>query len=384
MKNDNVVSMPTGLVNDKRTIGIFHPTLNMCGGAEWVGVSIINSLKNKDYKVVILTNEKINQEKIMKILGKKIRYDKNIILPFEPFPSTDIHNIYTDALRTLYLKSKCDVLIDTFSNAILPGVDFIYMHYPFFGRLQSYKVSGFRTFYYLLYRFYEKKERKNLKRLIMANSKYTANATKEIAGIDSVLLYPPVSKACYVNKNEICNKENIVVSVARISRGKRVAMIPHIARLTNKNIRFLIVGLKGSNRDLNQLFEEIKRNKVSDRVKVLINVPREQLLSILRTSKVFLHPARGEHFGVAIAEALASGCIPVVHNSGGPVEFIPELNRFDGPEEASRKIDKAILNWSPQLAEQSINLAQPFNEENFSINFLRMFDLFLHYTSKKR
>jgi glycosyltransferase involved in cell wall biosynthesis len=51
---------------------------------------------------------------------------------------------------------------------------------------------------------------------------------------------------------------------------------------------------------------------------------------------------------VSIVEAMASGCIPIVHNSGGPREFVPHRLRFDTLEEAATKIEKAILQWTPQ------------------------------------
>jgi glycosyltransferase involved in cell wall biosynthesis len=153
-------------------------------------------------------------------------------------------------------------------------------------------------------------------------------------------------------------------------------MIPQIAGLTNKKIRFIIVGLKDSSSILNQVLEYTKRNGLSDRVEVFIDVSREKLLGILRTSKVFLHPARGEHFGVSIAEAMAAGCIPLVHNTGGPREFVPERWRFNESKEAAQKIERAILEWSPNKAEEIICLAQAFSEARFSAKFLETFEAY--------
>jgi glycosyltransferase involved in cell wall biosynthesis len=38
------------------------------------------------------------------------------------------------------------------------------------------------------------------------------------------------------------------------------------------------------------------------------------LLSIIRESRVYFHPMVGEHFGMAVLEAMAAGLIPVVPN----------------------------------------------------------------------
>jgi glycosyltransferase involved in cell wall biosynthesis len=46
----------------------------------------------------------------------------------------------------------------------------------------------------------------------------------------------------------------------------------------------------------------------------------------------------GEHFGIAPVEGLASGCVTLVHNSGGMKEFIPEEYRWETYDELKEKI----------------------------------------------
>jgi alpha-1,2-mannosyltransferase len=374
-------------------VGVFHPALNSCGGAEWVSVEIINALKTEDYEIVVLTNEKVNREKINNLFGCKVNVDSEILFPLKLFPANDAHNIYIDILRILLLKSKCDVLIDTYSNAILPYVDMTYVHYPLSGRISSLDTKReltasrkLKNAYYILCRFYEKRKAHDHKRLVFGNSKYTLNAIGKSIGARAKLLYPPVSKRFYVHEIPL-NRENTVVSVDRISPEKRLTEIPRIARLTNKSIRFVIIGTKQSALTLEKILTLIETNNVSDRVEVMTDVPHERLQNILRTSKVFLHPTYGEHFGLSIAQAMASGCIPIVHNSGGPKEFVPKSLRFCRSEEASKKIEKAILDWTPHEAKRITNLVQPFNEENFSTRFLEIFNSYcsrLHLRIDKR
>ena len=45
-----------------------------------------------------------------------------------------------------------------------------------------------------------------------------------------------------------------------------------------------------------------------------------------------------EHFGIAPIEGLASGCITLVHNSGGMKEFIPEEFRWESYDDLKEKI----------------------------------------------
>jgi glycosyltransferase involved in cell wall biosynthesis len=367
-------------------IGVFHPALNVCGGAEWVAFNIIDCLKTANHSVIALTNERIDQNRIKKLFGHEAGVDAQLILPLELFPTTDIHNVYTDFIRTWALKQKCDVLIDTYSNAILPNADLTYIHFPILGRIPKSEKKGgssrrLKNLYYHPYLYYEKRKARKGGHLILANSKYTMNAIKKMTQATSTLLYPPISKTFFSNDFKM-KRRDIVVSVDRISPEKRLTVIPEIARLTSKKIHFLIVGIKESLETLRLIRESIRRNGVDDRVEINTNVPRDKLQDLLRTSKVFLHPAIGEHFGVSTVEAMASGCIPVVHNSGGPIEFVPSSLRFDNLEEAANKLEKAVFEWSPQKSEEVARSARPFSEEQFRARFWEEFDHFLKNQQK--
>jgi glycosyltransferase involved in cell wall biosynthesis len=198
-------------------------------------------------------------------------------------------------------------------------------------------------------------------------------AITEFNRVSSAVLHPPIGKEFFID-NSSCERANLVVSVGRISSEKRFWIIPQIARLTDKSVRFLIIGLNESPAETMRIRRLIEANDVSDRVKVETDVPREELKNILATSKVFLHTMIGEHFGISIAEAMASGCVPIVHNSGGPMEFVPKQYRFDDVKEAAEKINKAVLEWSPGVAEEFTMRARQFSAEHFCASFLRVVD----------
>ncbi len=113
---------------------------------------------------------------------------------------------------------------------------------------------------------------------------------------------------------------------------------------------------------------------MSEKVKILTNVRRDRLRGILLNSKVYLHPMINEHFGVSIVEAMSSGCIPVVHDSGGPREFVPQDLRYKSIEEAAEKVEKAIDKWSPKEASRVSKIADRFSEKNFSKRFIDVFN----------
>jgi glycosyltransferase involved in cell wall biosynthesis len=119
-------------------------------------------------------------------------------------------------------------------------------------------------------------------------------------------------------------REPLVVTVARFGQGKGVELVPEIASLTDNNIRFLIIGLL---HDLN-VFQAVKRRiselKLEGRVTLITDASCEKIKESLSKAKVYLHTTKMEHFGISIVEAMSMGCLPVVHNSGGALEFVPD------------------------------------------------------------
>jgi glycosyltransferase involved in cell wall biosynthesis len=94
---------------------------------------------------------------------------------------------------------------------------------------------------------------------------------------------------------------------------------------------------------------------------------------MLAAAKVYLHTMVGEHFGISIVEAMASGCIPVSHNSGGMVEFVPSQNRYETIEQAAEKIDAEIVGWSNGKTVEPKRIAEQFSIKNFSFRFMKLF-----------
>jgi len=79
----------------------------------------------------------------------------------------------------------------------------------------------------------------------------------------------------------------------------------------------------------------------------------------------------GEHFGIAPMEALASGCITLVHNSGGSGEFIPEEFRWSTFEDLKQKVawliastdGNGIWNQKKDALRNKISVLKPENFE---------------------
>jgi glycosyltransferase involved in cell wall biosynthesis len=362
-------------------VGVFSPLINLCGGAEWVAINLISTLRAHRHQVILLTDKKLDQKKFLQIFNKKVIVDHEVVFPLAVLPPPNYANIYTDSLRSLFLKLRCDLLIDTHSNAILPGMDISYIHYPLLSLLQnrSFLLRN-RVFYYPYRRFLDFTKRNIHNKLLLSNSKFTSSEVKRVYNKRSYVLYPPVSNDLFNHNKTDLNqeRENEIITVCRIAQDKNLSLIPHIARITHKDIRFVIAGLLDSREVLDSLQKLAKKLGVFERIKILPNVKRNKLRRILLTSKVYLHPKVNEHFGVSIVEAMASGCIPIVHDSGGGREFVPKNLRYSSIEGAATKIEKAIDDWSPIQATKFSMIAERFSEKNFAKNFIKLFNSYIN------
>jgi alpha-1,2-mannosyltransferase len=351
-------------------IGIFHPRLNICGGGEWVALSIINSLRENGHKVIVLTDEPIDQAKYKRTFGQELKVDGEVVFPFHFFRRGDAHNIYADMISCFILKSKCDLIIDTFTCLILPSVDIVYMHYPLFKQSAQPTSTLARlkiAIYFLPYRAYEMQTRKRTKQIVLANSKFTSNAVKNSLGLNSIILYPPVSSFFLQNEKPVSDYKrlNQVVTVSRFAPEKNLDLIPHIAKRID-DTKFLIIGNMHHKKVYSQLQNLIRELDVEERVVLMTNVSKPLLKQILLESKIYLHCAVNEHFGISLIEAMACGCLPIANDSGGPKESVPKNLRYVSIDEAVSKIIQNIREWSPQKAQEMHDNALKFSQENFS------------------
>jgi glycosyltransferase involved in cell wall biosynthesis len=105
---------------------------------------------------------------------------------------------------------------------------------------------------------------------------------------------------------------------------------------------------------------------------VKTNLPGPELLEVLHDSRVYVHLMEGEHFGIAPVEGLASGCVTLVHNSGGMKEFIPDELRWEIYDDLKQKItwfmedEGEIANWERKRQQlwSKILILTPENFQN--------------------
>jgi len=372
-------------------IGIFHPTLDVYGGAEIVAVATANALAQNGFDVLLFMNKSVEQKRIKKMVGAPLSPSIRVITKPAVLPQRGSFHLYESAARSLIFKSHCDILIDTYSCFIYPWIDVSYMHFPY---LNNYDYSPkfpylikphFRQALTLPYALFEKNIEDYSGKLILANSYFTARAIKESLGADSKVLYPPVPNALFEKKmNFDSPREDMVVTIARFGPSKGVELVPEIARFVDKNINFVMIGLAQDLNVLQAVKNRIHEFGIDNRVSVITDASRQDIISYLTRAKVYLHTTKMEHFGISIAEAMAFGCLPVVHDSGGAPEFVPDQYRYKDSKIAAMKVEQAITKWSPQKAKSMVNTAERFSENNFSKRLIDLFNEYCSFSSDRR
>lgn len=264
-------------------VGIFHPSLDYYGGAEKVALAAANSLVQNGYEAVLCVNKAVDQRRTEEMMGEPLDPSVKVIVdPFFLQPRGKFH-IYESAIRSLILKSHFDILLDTYSCCCFPWLDVCYFHFPWSRDPDSNHKPRFSTLrphiedvVGLPYNLSERSLERVNSKLILANSFFTARAIMRFMGLNSKVLYPPVPNYFFVNgsRNFEAPRENLVVTVGRFGPNKNMELVPEIASLTDKKIRFVMIGLAHDLQIILGIKQKIKQLHVEDRVQILANASR--------------------------------------------------------------------------------------------------------------
>jgi glycosyltransferase involved in cell wall biosynthesis len=106
--------------------------------------------------------------------------------------------------------------------------------------------------------------------------------------------------------------------------------------------------------------------------KILFDPPRKVYHQSLGEARAYVHLMQGEHFGITIVEAMSAGCVPIVHDSGGPREIVDDRTgfRWQTEEEIPGMIDAAMRNSPSAIARDR---AQLFSRSRFDERIASIF-----------
>lgn len=246
-------------------------------------------------------------------------------------------------LSIVLRQSQCSYLYRIIRNKI-PRPDIIHVHFLFnlplavyIGERYSIPVvatehwsalmnPGNPAYLGIYSRYY--KRTKN----IISVSKILQKAIMERSGISSSVIYNIVSEEFFhtslrkKSSPEISKRKFRIISVGRLVALKHFELIIEaVAHLLSDGFD-VELDIAGDGPEKDRLADLITALDVASKVKLLGLLGKEELLSRLKESDMFVLASSQETFGVAFAEALSTG-MPVISTScGGPEEFINDNN----------------------------------------------------------
>lgn len=268
------------------------------------------------------------------------------------------------------LRTEYDLVFETQSRLLMP-VDASYIHYP--ARLDI-ALSGNKVLPYELAVRYILNKIEKPPRWILTNSTWTKRKVLEAYGdVPVEVLYPSVRLDFFgtAYKEPFMKREKIVVTISRFSSEKRLEEIPKVAKEL-PDYEFYIVGntSKHSEAVIRRIRSVMTELKVSN-VTLLTNAPDDSLRDLLAKARFYLHPPYAEHFGIAIAEAMAAGAIPIVYKDGGGwTDLVSPVDSMLGYDDINQ-VPQIVrtLEQNPDRAEEirrrAYNHVQQFRFENF-------------------
>lgn len=339
-----------------------HPSLNRGGGAEKVCLVTVKALVKRGYKVTLATVDKTDWPFLRERFGEILRPNKEFCLMERmavkgKFSQAALTlSFYLPELFFLKLKDEHEVFMNTYGDLIDSIADISYINAVPLRVVHHYPASGFSSsaVWRIIAQGYglslKATDNISVNNILLVNSKFTQCVVKKHLRRNSRVVYPPIDTEKFRTLAAgNAEREDLVVVVSRLRPGKQLELIPKIAKLSKKG-EFVILGLadEASQDAIDSLTRTIKSLGVEDRVELGVNRSFKELASAFASAKVFLSSQRLEAFGMAVVEAMASGCVPVVPRDGGPWFDILDQNQgkygysYRTVEEAAKTIEMLL------------------------------------------
>jgi len=348
-------------------IGIIQSVIGSVGGNDMVLKSLLTKLKETDHEVTIYTIgtprmdlSVFNIKKIKKLIPIKI----------------PLFGVYQKMLEPMLAKKAQheDLLISLTGDLFLPAkkkqrlIFYSQNNYGDPTKTSTSKYdSGLWKYYYMPYKKMMIKFKKNIKNYnieFVANSSYVREQLRKALGHDSLVIYPPVHLSEFTNDEE--NKQGLI-TVSRYSKEKNLAKIVDLMGKTNEPCKIF-----GNISEVNRPYmnDIIKKGKAVN-IKFYINQDRELMKRLLAKSKIFIS-ASDETFGIAVIEAISSGCIPLVPDSSAHRETVP-YNELRYTNDGNEKLEMIIKHGFPKIKELQEHIKM-YDESVFQQKFLELIE----------
>lgn len=362
----------------KPRIAIYDHTWQFIGGAQKYGATMAEALKELG-EITLIGNRPFSSAHLTEWYGLDLKDCATRVIPLPFFEDKggdyiDPTDITSRAMANpFHAVSRASLDYDLFINNSMLEMVLPLAH-------RSAFITHFPGEWRPLSYFYVDRYTR-----VVYNSGYTADWIEKRWGFKPhTHIYPPVDMPGPRPKN----KEPIILSAARFDPGgnkQQLDMIRAYQLLvrcrpqSSRGWHFILAGgSHGDNPYLRQVQQFLAANPGLP-VELRVNITAVELQELYHRASLFWHfcglgqsnPALVEHFGMTVAEAMQSGCIPLVFDGGGMREIVRSGENgylFPGLTElistTIRLLDTPALRAN--LAEAAWNAGRIFAKEVFA------------------
>jgi len=305
---------------------IIHPRLSVKGGGERVAIHSILAATKAGHEVTLLSEE-FDEASFADFYGCPGLFDKvdRFYYPaFKPVlgPRFLLYQrliYHWLRIRKAVSRDSFDIVLSTQDIGYVPSTHAPVIQYCYFPEYFSHLQTGSSPVWRLYYRPASTYYRNRVRQvgILLSVSDFTRGFVAKKWERDSKTVYPPCPVEDFSEFTNVKSRENLVVTIGRIVPEKRFHFFVELARIVPKT-RFVAIGSLSD--ETSAYYDQLKKS-APENVSFVLS-PLRKVRDILGRAMAYVHCAENEHFGITIVEAMAAGCVPIVHDSGGPKEIV--------------------------------------------------------------
>ena len=359
---------------------LIHPRLSVKGGGERVAIHSILAATKAGHEVSLLSEE-FDEASFADFYGCPGLFDKVDRFSYPAFkpvlgPRFLLYQrliYHWLRIRKAVSRDSFDIVLSTQDIGYVPSTRAPVIQYCYFPEYFSHLQTGSSPVWRLYYRPASTYYRNRVRRvgILLSVSDFTRGFVAKRWERDSKTVYPPCPVEDYSEFTNVKSRENLVVTIGRIVPEKRFHLFVELARIVPKT-RFVAIGSLSD--ETSAYYDQLKKS-APENVSFVLS-PLRKVRDILGRAMAYVHCAENEHFGITIVEAMAAGCVPIVHDSGGPKEIVTSDVgfRWSNLSVAARQIVMLAENdslWRELSAAASVR-ARQFRPEVFESEMTRI------------